>query len=244
MGCGACLPCLLRPGGGSEGSCLDPASQSSPPRCLPHRPPAAASGKAGLWPADPRRRGPFSFLGAGVLWVPGWRGKDGDSGEARPPLLRCHLDSASLGDACVALGLLDRCLTDAQMLRNLGRVILHPLLPGTPPALVNSATICSVNSARNSARAAGAMLASQLISASPASLVEAVPSSPSPLRLASPSTQRWPLTGAPCGSAGKESACNAGDVDSTLGLGRSPGEGNSYPFQYSGLEKWTIQSTG
>lgn len=45
----------------------DPASQNSPLQCLPHRPPAAASGKAGLWPADPRRRGPFSFLGAGVL---------------------------------------------------------------------------------------------------------------------------------------------------------------------------------
>ena len=38
-------------------------------------------------------------------------------------------------------------------------------------------------------------------------------------------------------SAGKESACNAGDPGSILGLGRSsPGEGNSYPFQYSGLE--------
>ena len=78
MGCGACFPCLLRPpsGVGSEGSCLDPANQNSPPPCLPHRPSAAASGKTGLWPADPRRRGPFSFLGAGVLWVPGLgRGK-------------------------------------------------------------------------------------------------------------------------------------------------------------------------
>ena len=37
-------------------------------------------------------------------------------------------------------------------------------------------------------------------------------------------------------SAGKESACNAGDPGSILGLGRSPGEGNSYPLQYSGLE--------
>ena len=39
-----------------------------------------------------------------------------------------------------------------------------------------------------------------------------------------------------CGSAGKESACNAGNLSSILGLGRSPGEGNSYPLQYSGLE--------
>ena len=39
-----------------------------------------------------------------------------------------------------------------------------------------------------------------------------------------------------CNSAGKESACNAGDVDLTPGLGRPPGEGEGYPFQYSGLE--------
>jgi len=42
--------------------------------------------------------------------------------------------------------------------------------------------------------------------------------------------------GFPCGSAGKESTCNAGDPGSIPGLGRSPGEGNGYPFQYSGLE--------
>ena len=42
--------------------------------------------------------------------------------------------------------------------------------------------------------------------------------------------------GLPGGSAGKESACNAEDLGLIPGLGRSPGEGNSYPFQYSGLE--------
>ena len=42
--------------------------------------------------------------------------------------------------------------------------------------------------------------------------------------------------GRPCGSAGKESTCNTGDVGSIPGLGRSPGEGTSYPLQYSGLE--------
>ena len=36
--------------------------------------------------------------------------------------------------------------------------------------------------------------------------------------------------------AGKESACNAGDLGSIPGLGRSPREGKSYPVQYSGLE--------
>ena len=40
----------------------------------------------------------------------------------------------------------------------------------------------------------------------------------------------------PGSSAGKESACNAGDMDSIPGLGRSPGEGNGYPLQDSGLE--------
>ena len=42
--------------------------------------------------------------------------------------------------------------------------------------------------------------------------------------------------GFPHGSGGKESACNAGDLGSIPGLGRSPGEGKSNPLQYSGLE--------
>ena len=42
--------------------------------------------------------------------------------------------------------------------------------------------------------------------------------------------------GFPCGSAGRESSCNAGDLGSIPGLGRSPGEGKGYPLQYSGLE--------
>ena len=42
--------------------------------------------------------------------------------------------------------------------------------------------------------------------------------------------------GFPCSSAGTESACNVGDLGSIPGLGRSPGEGQGYPLQYSGLE--------
>ena len=42
--------------------------------------------------------------------------------------------------------------------------------------------------------------------------------------------------GFPCGSAGKESACNAGDLGLIPGLGRSPGEGKGHPVQYCGLE--------
>ena len=34
----------------------------------------------------------------------------------------------------------------------------------------------------------------------------------------------------------KNPACNVGDLDSIPGLGKSPGEGNSYPLQYSCLE--------
>ena len=40
--------------------------------------------------------------------------------------------------------------------------------------------------------------------------------------------QIWLTKGFPCGSVGKESACNAGD------LGTTPGEGKGYPLQYSG----------
>ena len=42
--------------------------------------------------------------------------------------------------------------------------------------------------------------------------------------------------GFPCGSAGKESACNEGDLGWIPGLGRSPGEGKGHLLQYSGLE--------
>ena len=41
-----------------------------------------------------------------------------------------------------------------------------------------------------------------------------------------------------CGSDEKESACKAGDLDWIPGLGRSPGEGNGYPLQYSCLENF------
>ena len=42
--------------------------------------------------------------------------------------------------------------------------------------------------------------------------------------------------GFPCVSAGKESTCSVGELGLIPGLGRSPGEGTSYPLQYSGLE--------
>ena len=46
----------------------------------------------------------------------------------------------------------------------------------------------------------------------------------------------WQSLGFPCGSAGKESACNVGDLGLIPVLGRSPGEGKGYLLQYSGLE--------
>ena len=42
--------------------------------------------------------------------------------------------------------------------------------------------------------------------------------------------------GFPDGSDGKESTCNEGDMGLIPGVGRSPGGGNGYPLQYSGLE--------
>ena len=52
------------------------------------------------------------------------------------------------------------------------------------------------------------------------------------MNLSKPKSQQ----GLPCGSAGKESVCNAGDLGSIPGLEKSPGEGKDYPLQYSGLE--------
>ena len=43
------------------------------------------------------------------------------------------------------------------------------------------------------------------------------------------------IVGVPHSSVGEESACNAGDLGSISGLGRSPGEGNGNPLQYSYL---------
>ena len=45
-----------------------------------------------------------------------------------------------------------------------------------------------------------------------------------------------PGRGLPCGSDGKASACNVGDLGSIPGSGRSSGEGNGNPLQYSCLE--------
>ena len=62
--------------------------------------------------------------------------------------------------------------------------------------------------------------------------------------------QTYCRKGFPGGSGSKESTCNTGDQDSIFGLGRFPGERNSYPFQYSRLgnsrteEPGGLQSTG
>ena len=51
--------------------------------------------------------------------------------------------------------------------------------------------------------------------------------------------------GFPAGSDGKESACNSGDLDLIPRLGRSLGEGNVYPLQYSCLgNSWTEKPGG
>ena len=48
--------------------------------------------------------------------------------------------------------------------------------------------------------------------------------------------RQWKNQGFPGGSDGKASACDLGNPSSIPGLGRSPGEGNGNPFQYSCLE--------
>ena len=48
-----------------------------------------------------------------------------------------------------------------------------------------------------------------------------------------------PGSGLPGGSDGKESVCSAGDLGSIPGLGRSPGQGNGYLLQCSGLENYS-----
>ena len=50
-----------------------------------------------------------------------------------------------------------------------------------------------------------------------------------------PAMQETMFLGFPCGSAGKESAHNAGDLGSIPGLGRSPGVGHGKAIQYSSL---------
>ena len=50
------------------------------------------------------------------------------------------------------------------------------------------------------------------------------------------SSKPFDLLGLASSTAGKESACNVGDLGLIPGLGRSPGEGKGYPLLYSGLE--------
>ena len=62
--------------------------------------------------------------------------------------------------------------------------------------------------------------------------------------------KRWNLlkTVFPYGLDGKESTCNAGDLSSVPGLGRSPGAGYGNPLQYSSLENphgwWSLAAMG
>ena len=50
------------------------------------------------------------------------------------------------------------------------------------------------------------------------------------------SSSLWLVLGFPGKSAGRESTCNVGELDSVPELGRCPGEGNGYPLQYYGLD--------
>ena len=50
------------------------------------------------------------------------------------------------------------------------------------------------------------------------------------------SSSLWLVLGFPGKSAGRESTCNVGELDSVPELGRCPGKGNCYPLQYYGLD--------
>ena len=52
------------------------------------------------------------------------------------------------------------------------------------------------------------------------------------------------ITGFPSGSHSEESVCNAADLGSIPGSGRSPGEGNGNPLQYSCLENSRTEESG
>ena len=54
--------------------------------------------------------------------------------------------------------------------------------------------------------------------------------------------QLYRLRGFPGSAEVKASACNVGDLGLILGLGRSPGEGNGYPLQYSFFFNWRLIS--
>ena len=54
--------------------------------------------------------------------------------------------------------------------------------------------------------------------------------------------KRKSTAGFPCGSTGKESTCNSGELGSVPGLEKSPGEGKGYSLQYSGLENNSMDS--
>ena len=73
------------------------------------------------------------------------------------------------------------------------------------------------------------------------SLPSELPGSPKPSCKPNLNSEALSFKNLPGGSDGKESACNARDLGSIPGLGRSPGEGKGYPLQYSALENsWTV----
>ena len=97
-------------------------------------------------------------------------------------------------------------------------MVSHPLLPPSLPDL--------------SLPASGSFLMIRLFSSGGQSTAASTSALVLPMNI-----QGWfPSGGFPCGSPGKQSVCNAGDLGSIPGLGRSPGEGKGYPLQYSGLE--------
>ena len=105
-----------------------------------------------------------------------------------------------------------------------------PLILWCYPTIPSS--VAPFSSCPQSLPASGSFLISQLFSSGGQSIGASTSALALPMNI-----QGWfPLGDFPCGSAGKESICNVGDLGSVPELGRSPGEGKGYTLQYSGLE--------
>ena len=100
----------------------------------------------------------------------------------------------------------------------------------------NVATIDRYTGGSSSGNQRRASLIAQLVKNPPAIQETLVNSSVGKIPWRRDSISTPVFLGFPCGSAGKESTCNVGNLGLIPGLGKSLGKGKGYPLQYSGLE--------
>ena len=112
-------------------------------------------------------------------------------------------------------------------------ILLQTLLPSRLPHNIEQSSVCCT---AGPSWFSGASLTAQLVKNLPAVRDTPVDSWVRKIRWRRDGLPMPVFLGFPCGSAGKESTCNAGDLGSIPGLGRSSEEGKSYPLHNSGLE--------